>query len=746
MAINNVIWEKKYKFEADNMPADTFRRVAKAMAHTPEQEEEFFYEMDSLRFLPGGRILAVSGTGIERATASNCYVLPSPVDSMSGIMDALKEGALTMKSGGGIGINFSSLRPYNAPVIGTGSVSSGPVSFMDQWNSMSRTISGVGARKGAMIAIMDVSHPDIEKFIKAKSGNSAITPILEKFNISVGISEAFMEAVKKNAEWPLTFNGTAYGSINASDLFNMVIENNHKKAEPGVLFLDTINKANSLSYAEKIEATNPCGEQALPSYGACTLGALNLTQFIKNAFTGESLFDWGAFKIAIRNGVRFLDSTVDNNYYPLPQQEQEAKNKRRIGLGIMGLGSALAMVCAKYGSDEGNTTVALIMRVLRDEAFRASIELAKEKGAFPLFNAKKYLARGFAKALPEDIRADIKKYGIRNSHLLTIAPTGSIAQLAGNVSGGLEPIFCVEFKRRNYGEVSVVRDYAYALYVEKFGEPLSIPEYFVSAHDLTPQQHIEVMSICQKYIDASISKTINLPKETTVEEMKNIYMQAWELGLKGCTTYREGSLDDEILSRASTPDGQAQTEPAPQVVKERFRRPDVLSGKTYKVKPPDQKHAYYLTFTYYVASNGRNHAYEFFINTKDPSAEEWTTLITRITSAVFRNVDDPTFLVDEFRDIKSLQTGFWSAVRHKWVPSLAAEFGERMKEFFTEIGLMEPDVPIESYEAEANGHAAEQNGEVQKLAYCKVCGQYGGVFEEGCFKCLSCGYNKCGGA
>lgn len=736
--INKKIWEKKYKFKTDVTPADTFRRVARAMAETPEQEADFFEEMNSLKFLPGGRILAVAGTGVEQATASNCYVLPSPEDSMSGIMDALKEGALTMKSGGGIGINFSSLRPYNAPVVGTGSVSSGPVSFMDQWNAMSRTISGVGARKGAMIAILNVDHPDIEKFIKAKANNSVATPTLEKFNISVGISDAFMAAVEANTGWPLKFGGKDYGTINAAELFNTIIENNHKKAEPGVVFLDTINKSNSLSYTETIEATNPCGEQSLPAYGACTLGALNLARFIENPFTEAAFFDAETFRVSVRRAIRFLDTTVDNNFYPLPGQKHEATSKRRIGLGIMGLGSALAMIGVKYGSIGGNQAVELVMKILRDEAFIESSLLAKEKGAFPLFDAKKYLTGGFAKTLPADIRADIKKYGIRNSHLLTIAPTGSIAQLAGNVSGGLEPIFCVEFKRRNYGEVSVVRDYAYARYVEKFGEPTKIPDYFVSAHDLTPQQHIDTMSICQKYIDASISKTINLPKEATIEQMKNIYMQAWKMGLKGCTTYREGSLDEEILSKTSPENA----EPKPQTVGEKFKRPDVLSGKTYKVKPPDQKHAYYLTFTYYVDSNGKNHAYEFFINTKDPSAEEWTTLITRITSAVFRNVDDPTFLVDEFRDIKSLQTGFWSSIRHKWVPSLAAEFGERMKEFFAEIGIMEPDVPIETYEAEANEHAKE-NGS-QKLAYCKACGQFGGIFEEGCFKCLSCGYNKCG--
>lgn len=723
--INNDIWKKKYKASGDNTPEDTFKRVAGYIAGTPEEAEAFFEEMASLRFIPGGRILAYAGRGTEKATLSNCYVMGKIEDSMEGIMSALKESALTMKSGGGIGLDFSTLRPYGAEVGGTGSMSSGPISFMEMWNSMSRTISGVGDRKGAMIAVLRVDHPDIEKFIEAKRENSADKPVLEKFNISVGITDKFMHAVIEDKDWELVFNGKVYKTVRARDLWHKIVDNNWHKAEPGVIFLDNVNKRNNLYYCETIAACNPCGEQPLPPYGACTLGSINLTQFIQDPFGNPSI-DWDMLRKTVFTAVRFLDYTVDKNFYPIASQRLEAEAKRRIGLGVMGLGSALAMLKIKYGEGESVKAVADIMSFIRDNAYRASVELAKEKGPFQLFDKEKY--RGwFIEQLPDDIQTAIREVGIRNSHLLTIAPTGSIAQLVGNVSGGVEPIFNVRYYRKNYGVDISVEDYAYRVYKEKFGEPEKLPEYFVAAHDLTPDEHLRVMATCQKFVDASISKTINLPKDISVTDMETIYLRAWDLGLKGCTTYREGCLDEEILSKEKK---------TTQVQNPwKFERPYVLEGKTYKVKPPENKHAYYLTFTHQRV-NGKIRPVELFINTKDPFVEEWIKALGRLVSAVFRNVEDPTFLADELKEIMG-KSGFWSARRKKFVPSLIAEFGEVMKGYFIEIGIAEEEVPVEAYEE--NG--VSNNG---NLAYCKVCGKQAAVFEEGCMKCLACGYNKCG--
>lgn len=725
--ISLLVWEKKYKTKEENSFEETCQRVAKALANNKEQEQNFFEVMASLKFLPGGRILAYAGRGNPKATLSNCYVMPDPEDSMDGIMKSLYECALTMKAGGGIGLNFSNLRPAGDYVRGTDSQSSGPVSFMQMWNAMSRTIAGVGHRKGAQIAVMNIDHPDIEKFISAKKYNTAQNPVLEMFNISVAITDDFIDAVVNDKAWSLKFGGKIYKTVRARDLWHMIVENNWAKAEPGVIFIDRVNRKNNLWYCERITATNPCGEQPLPPGGACTLGAINLTQFVKNPFTSEAFVDIEELLKVVCTAVEFLDNTVDKNYYPIDIQRAEATSKRRIGLGIMGLGSALAMLGVRYDSAEALETVDIIMSTIRDAAYLKSVELAKDKGAFPLFDRKKYLyenPESFAYGLPEEIKREIERYGIRNGCLLTVAPTGSISQLANNVSSGVEPIFSLSYIRRNYNEEFEVKDYAWDTYTTCYPEVAkngSKPEFFTTAYDISPEWHIKVMAQVQKYVDASISKTINLPKETTVEQMKDIYMIAYNSGLKGCTTYRAGCLEVEILST------EKKKEETKKEVKF-YERPYRLESKTYKVKVPNTPHAYYLTFSYEIR-NGKAKPVELFINTKDTSMEEWTKLVGRMVSAVFRQVDDPTFLIEEFQQIFS-PSGFFSPKRRKYVPSLQAEFGEVMKDFFVDIGLMEPDVPINSYEGD--------------LTTCPACGKKGAIFEEGCIKCVICGYSKCG--
>jgi len=733
--MNTEIWQLKYKSTQDKTPEDTFRRVAKAISKGDTAlEEEFFTAMSKLKFIPGGRILSYAGTGNPKATLANCYVMGEIEDSMEGIMKSLHESALTLKAGGGIGLNFSTLRPEGEPVKGTASAASGPVSFMEIWNATSRTISGVNQRKGAMIGVLNIDHPDIEKFIFAKRNNSKETPVLEKFNISVGITDEFMQAVKEDRDFSLVFNGKEYKKLPARQLMKLIVENAWAKAEPGVLFLDTINKLNNLWYCETINATNPCGELPLPPDGACMLGAINLTQFVKDPFGEKADIDWKSLEKVVSLAVKFLDNTIDVCYYPVEAQKKQAELKRRIGLGIMGLGSALAMLKVRYGSSESKIWCQKIFEFIRDNAYMASVKLAKEKGAFPLFDKEKYLQSMFIKRLPDHIKREIEKYGIRNGCILTIAPTGSISQLADYVSSGVEPIFCLEYIRKNpnYNQEIVVQDYAWRLYKEKYPDAdiKTKPEFFVTAMELTWQEHIDVMSVCQYYIDSSISKTINLPKNINLQELEDVYFYAWGAGLKGCTIYREASLDEILKPKKED------NKPA-HVVSTQFTRPYKLEGKTYKVKVPDSRHAYYITFTY---DPEIRKPVEMFINTKDPLVTEWTQALGRLCSAVFRNVDKPTFLIEDFKEIMG-RSGFFSAQRRKYVPSLIAEFGEVMKDFFIEIGLIEPEVPVELYDT--NG-TANNGGNGQKLAYCKICGEYAAVYEEGCLKCLACGYNKCG--
>ena len=734
--INETIWRKKYKSDGENTPSDTFQRVARGVADTSEVEEAIFQEMNELRFIFGGRVMAFGGTDKPKATLGNCYAMPSIPDSMDGIMRILHEAALTMQAGGGVGFNFPNLRPAGSPVGGTGSRASGPVSFMHVYNATSRTIDGAGQRKGAMISIMNVSHPDFFKFVSSKEENTKAHPVLERFNISVGISDAFMKAVEENKEWEFAFEGKSHGTARAREMFRKIVESNHKKAEPGTIFLDTINRQNNLFYCETLDTCNPCGEQPLAPYGVCNLGAITLPMFIKYPFTTKASFDFEKFGAVIRLAVRCLDNIVDKNYYPLQQQRDEALAKRRIGLGPMGLGSALAMLRIRYGSPESLASVERIMEFLRNTAYSASADLAAEKGAFPLFD-ERYLEGEFVKQLPEDLKEKIRKNGIRNSHILTIAPTGSISQLVGFVSGGVEPIYDIEYNRRNYNETFTTPDYAWKLYCEMFGNVTEVPDYFVTAHNLTPDEHIAVQSVCQKYVDASISKTINVHKDITVEELEDVYMKAWKAGLKGCTIYRDKSLEDEILSTTD----EKPVVVTPVHVHKKKERDYYLDGGTYKVRIPDKLHAFYCSFT----QDEDGKPMEFFVQTKDQGVREWTDAIGCLTSAVLRSVDDPTFLIEEFKQVHG-DTGFWSGKRHKHVPSLIAEFGHVMEDHFIKIGVIDPEVPVEAYAEEVDNPTNGNNGDAPKLSRCPRCGQRSGRHEGGCFVCHnpSCLFDKCG--
>ncbi|WP_171172731.1 adenosylcobalamin-dependent ribonucleoside-diphosphate reductase [Ruegeria sp. HKCCA0370] len=556
------IWDMKYRFkQADGTPIDqtvedSWRRIARDLARAendPGHWEEKFYEaLEDFKYLPAGRITAGAGTA-RQVTLFNCFVMGTVPDSMGGIFDMLKEAALTMQQGGGIGYDFSTIRPRGADVKGVAADASGPLSFMDVWDAMCRTIMSAGSRRGAMMATMRCDHPDIEQFITAKSDPAR----LRMFNMSVLVTDPFMEAVKADASWDLIFDGKVYHTVQARDLWNRIMQATYDYAEPGVIFIDRINQANNLSYVETIAATNPCGEQPLPPYGACLLGSINLARLVVEPFEAKARLNEEALQELVATAVRMMDNVVDVSKFPLAEQEAEAQDKRRIGLGVTGLADALLMLGLRYGSDEAARQTERWLHAIARAAYLASVDLAKEKGAFPLFDAEKYLTSGTMQQMDDDVREAIRAHGIRNALLTSIAPTGTISLYAGNVSSGIEPVFAYAYTRKvlqkdgSRTEEEVV-DYAVQMWRDKFGD-VELPDYFVNAQTLTPAEHVKMQAAAQKWIDSSISKTINCPEDISFDAFKDVYMQAWDQGCKGCTTYRPNDVTGSVLSVSSTP-------------------------------------------------------------------------------------------------------------------------------------------------------------------------------------------------
>ena len=748
--IAHQIWDMKYRLRAqdgepvDSTVEDTWRRVATALA-APEADiaawaERFYDVLNDYQFLPAGRILSGAGTA-RSVTLFNCFVMGDIADDMGGIFDALKEAALTMQQGGGIGYDFSTLRPRGAPVLGVGADASGPLSFMDVWDAMCRTIISAGSRRGAMMATLRCDHPDIEDFIDAKRDGGR----LRMFNLSVLVTDAFMAAVEGDGDWDLLFDGTVYRTVGARDLWDRIMRATYDYAEPGVIFIDRINQLNNLAGIEEIHSTNPCGEQPLPPYGACLLGSVNLARLVRDPFSRKARLDTGRLEEIVPVAVRMLDNAIEVSRFPLEAQAHEARSKRRIGLGVTGLADALIGCGVRYGSAKAVTLTETWLAALRRSAYLASADLAKEKGAFPLYDPVAYPDRPMIRSLEPAVRAKIAKQGMRNALVTSIAPTGTISLFAGNVSSGIEPVFAYEYTRQvlqpdGGRRPEIVTDHAYRLFREANGADAALPDSFVDVESLTPGEHLAMQAAAQTYIDSSISKTINCPVDLDFDAFKDVYAQAYALGCKGCTTYRPNPVTGAVLEVAPKPapmPSRAESEADVVYMTEPLNRPEALPGRTYKLRWPDSDHAMYVTIND-VMQDGRRRPFEIFINSKNMEHYAWTVALTRMISAVFRRGGDITFVVEELKAVFDPRGGHW--VKGRYVPSLLAAIGEAIEQHMIEIGfLTDENRPALSLLAKA----VNAGGPIP--AQCPKCGQPGLTHQEGCDLCPNCGYSKCEG-
>ena len=741
--ISEQIWNLKYRFQNDNPDypnddsvLDTWFRIANACATSFEEEQQFHNALQDFKFLPAGRIIAGAGTG-RNVTLFNCFVMGTIPDSLDGIFDMLKEAALTMQAGGGIGYDFSTLRPMGALVRGVDADASGPLTFMDVWDTMCKTIMSAGSRRGAMMATMRCDHPDIEAFIEAKKD-----PLrMRNFNLSVLVTDPFMQAVKDDEMWTLHWQGEEWKQIPARDLWYKILKNTYDQAEPGVIFIDRINKENNLWFAETIAATNPCGEQPLPPYGACLLGSINLTRFVRFPFTNKVELLLEQMERTVKAAVHMLDNVIDISKFPLEKQREEAINKRRMGLGVTGLADLLFMYGYRYGTEDAAKFTEDLMRRITIWAYEESVELAKKKGCAPIFEsdlAKEQLCKSkIIQQLPKKLRKDIRKYGLRNSHLISIAPTGTISLYAGNVSSGIEPIFATSYVRKvtqkdGTKTEETVWDYAVDLFKEVM-DPEWKDRYLVTAQELTPEDHIRMQAAAQKWVDSSISKTINCPEDITFNEFRQVYQDAFESGCKGCTTYRPNEITGSVLSIKEEPKQEEPVEetenPVNPVI---LDRPDRLDGTTYKLRWQGQ--AIYVTFTNSV-DHGKIIPFEIFINSKNPEHQAWVTALTRMVSAVFRRGGDVSFVVEELKEVYDPKGGQF--IDGKYVPSLVALLGQTLEKHMHYIGFAETD--------EETTPKVEEPVQVNVMPnQCPSCGGFNVVKEQGCEKCLDCGHSKCG--
>ena len=790
-AISQDVLAEKYLAAGEQSEQDLFERVAKALAAVEKPELQAHWQQQFLHNLQrgalgAGRIMAAAGLE-TKATLINCFVQPvadatNGFDAQGnpGIYTALSQAAETMRRGGGVGYDFSNLRPRGALVRGTNSHASGPCSFIDVFDASCTTVESAGARRGAQMGVLRIDHPDVLEFITAKRQKGR----WNNFNVSVGVSSAFMQAVRDDADWDLVHIASpgqaqlqagahrredglwVYQTLAARALWDSIMQSAYDFAEPGILFLDNINADNNLWYAEQIAATKPCGEQPLPPYGCCDLGPIILTRFVREPFTPQAQFDLEAFSAAVAIQVRMLDNVLDATVWPLPEQQNEARQKRRIGVGFTGLGDTLILLGLRYASDEGLKQAELIARTMRDAAYAASVDLAQEKGAFTLFKAKQYLQSGFAKRLPKDLRAAIKKHGLRNSHLLSIAPTGTVSlAFADNASNGIEPAFSWTYTRKKRtadgGEqFYTVQDHAYRLYKALHGDDAPLPDYFVSALEMSASEHVAMMRCVQPYIDTSISKTVNIPADYPFEDFKNLYMECWEAGLKGCATYRPNDTLGAVLSVEST-QNQAQThaDKAPAAMHSGLetvieRRPEgPLNAVVDKIEyfTHDGARRLYLVVSFMIV-DGVERPIEFFMPVgQTGESQQWITATMRSLSLAARG----GFLDKALADLRKVAWDrgpirYGSMVREDgsriplWHDSEVALLAYAIQSIIANRGLPQPAPSTSASPASPAEVHMPINGHVGGKK-CPECGAHAMIRKDGCNFCTACGHvGACG--
>lgn len=749
-------------------PEDMWRRVARGIAEVETTdsarahwEEQFFNIMLDFKFVPGGRILAGAGSG-HAVTFYNCYVIPSPEDSRSGILDNLKIMTEIMARGGGVGINLSTLRPRGSYIKTVNGTASGPCSWAELYSvATGDVIQQGGSRRGALMLMLDDDHPDIEEFITAKRIDPRTNrPVaIEHANVSVAVSSDFMAAVKSDGDWQLQFptraavkadpalaNRVVLGRrVRARDVWDQVCASAWATAEPGVVFLDRYNEQSNTWYYENIRCVNPCGEQGLPDWGVCNLGALNLASFVR-----DGAMDWEELARVSGIAMRFLDNVIDANLYFIEENRTAQMGTRRTGLGTMGLADAFIKLGVRYGSEESLQVGERVYQTIRDAAYSMSADIAAEKGTFPFFDREKYSQGAFIRSLPVSLQEKIARQGIRNAVLLTQAPTGTTSLLAG-VSSGIEPVFDFAMVRRDRtGEHTMYHPLLAAWREAHPGAP--VPPYFVGVNDLTPEDHVRVQAMVQRYTDSSISKTVNAPNSHGVEEVKNLYISAYDQGCKGVTYYRDGSRD-AVLTHLEAAPTTAATTVAPDSPPAIRARPAVLHGYTRNIKAPEGT----VNITVNSDDDG---PVEVFVNVGRAGSDvaALAEALGRLVSLTLR-IPSPLPLDDRLREVVSQLRGIGGSRSVGFGPeqvrSLPDAVGKALGQHLDGVLSASPppgQLPLpalESSPGSGNGHAAGSTGTLMSRGrqmtgnLCLSCGSSTLVYEEGCKKCFSCGYSEC---
>ncbi|MFL2524079.1 MAG: adenosylcobalamin-dependent ribonucleoside-diphosphate reductase [Candidatus Neomarinimicrobiota bacterium] len=729
------VLEMKYLAPGEKNPWELWKRQAKALASvekTPELQDKweaaFFEALKNFKFVPGGRIMHGAGREDITTTLNNCYVVGIKDDSIKSIYDCVIQEAMTYKYGGGCGHDLSVLRPGGDEILGTGGNSCGPVGFMNLFSENTNTIAQHG-RRGANMQTLRVDHPDIEKFIEIKTGD---VDMVKYSNISVLLTDDFMDAVQSDSDFDLQWGGKTYTTVKAKELWMKIIEHAHASAEPGLLFWDTMTKYHNAEYCSPLVSTNPCAEQPLPDGGCCNLGALNLERFVDQ----DGNFDFDGFKETTAIGARFLDNVIDYNLdrHALEEQKQNAMNDRRVGLGILGLGDMLVKMGIKYDSDEALETIGKIMEIHRNTAYETSVDLAKEKGQFPNFDWDGYSQSLFVKDLPKKLQTKIKNNGIRNCTLTTVAPTGSGAIVA-RVTSGVEPIFATSYKRKVKKNDSLGKEFdTFTVYhpvvQEMFGTDENLPEYVVTAHNVDPYFRVKMQGIVQRYIDSSISSTVNLAEETTVDTVADIYMTAYKADLKGITVYREGSREGILITDEKSSENKEETSQNAEMKTAR-NRPSITEGKTRRMRTGDG--------TLYVTVNeDENGLCEVFtaIGKAGGTVAAQTEAISRLISLALRSGVDPNSIINQLKGISGPNPTWEDG---QLILSTPDAIGRALETF------VNGDSP--SQEKESQFEIAEENPPRSKASeygqYCSKCDGSGIVNEGGCLVCKDCGWSKC---